>query len=82
MGGKRSRERAAASGRRAVNDAHHGRPVEDSRGYPNDRIYIQPQTPEPNRDCSHLTRPTWKPRARAPAIKANPTPGQMRDALI
>lgn len=33
-------ERAAASGRRAVNDAYHGSPCEDSLGYPNDCIYI------------------------------------------
>lgn len=42
------RERAAASGRRSVNDAYHGSPCEDSLGYPNDCIYIQPPTPEPN----------------------------------
>lgn len=48
------RERAAASGRRSVNDAYHGSPCEDSLGYPNDCIYIQPPTPEPNRDRSHL----------------------------
>lgn len=46
IAGERPGEQAAAWGQRLVNDAYHGSPCEDSLGYSNDCIYIQPQTQE------------------------------------
>ena len=41
---ERLRGKVPASGQRLVNDAYRGSPGEDSLGYSNDYVYIQPHT--------------------------------------